>query len=253
MQGETEQETIAKAVWSCYQENPTKFLDYTLFDLGAYSEKVKPFRLAIRVNHPEQIEEWEVDEIVEKLEDMKVEERTEKPMKPIVKEKMVEEKLVAIGKQLVKISEELSGIARILMEGKEVGLEVAPPPKEELPEEEKIETIYFKNQLRGYNIVFTAFRTLKNDMCNNGLNLPVSVNKSIKKLKKLQEDLDRSSIPLEKNKEIRSRIEDFLRQTEELPTDPGPCQKTVGNCKLGKGCFATGAFNMLRLITEPTR
>ncbi len=95
--GETDQEIVKKAVWSCYQEKPTKFLDYTLFDSGAYSEKAKLFRLAMRVKHPEQIEKWELEEIVEKLEVMKVEERTEKPMKPIVKEKLVDEKLITIG------------------------------------------------------------------------------------------------------------------------------------------------------------
>ena len=30
--------TVEKAVWSCYQENPVKFMEYTLYDVGAYPE-----------------------------------------------------------------------------------------------------------------------------------------------------------------------------------------------------------------------
>jgi hypothetical protein len=29
---------MEKAVWSCYQENPVKFMEYTLYDVGAYAE-----------------------------------------------------------------------------------------------------------------------------------------------------------------------------------------------------------------------
>ena len=29
---------VEKAVWSCYQENPVKFMEYTLYDMGAYPE-----------------------------------------------------------------------------------------------------------------------------------------------------------------------------------------------------------------------
>ena len=35
--GETDPEVITKAVWSCYQENPTPFKEYSLYDPGAYS------------------------------------------------------------------------------------------------------------------------------------------------------------------------------------------------------------------------
>lgn len=116
-----------------------------------------------------------------------------------------------------------------------------------------MEILYFENQLRGYNAVFAAFNALKSDMCGGGLNLPLAVNKAIKKLENLRQDVDKSSMPAKKKGEIDSRINNFLKQTEELPTEPGPCQKTAGNCKIGPGCFAYGALDILKLITEPKR
>lgn len=263
--GEIDRKVIAKAVCSCYQENPTQFRDYTLCDPGAYSDSAKSFRLTMRVKHPEEIEEWELDEVIKKLEsEEKVEEEVvEKPRMKKETTRGISEEIVAIGKRLARISEELSEIAKILageelIEGREEAvLEVAepriPPREEVLSEEEKVAIMHFENQLRAYNGIFAAFNTLKNDMCGSGLNLPTSVNRAIKKLTKLKKELDESPISTMKKEEIDSRIDEFLRQTEELPTEPGPCQKTVGNCKIGDGCFAFGALDMLKLITEPER
>lgn len=55
-------ETIKKAVWSCYQENPTKFMDYVLNDPGAYPEPPIICKITWRIKKPEAIEEWEIDE-----------------------------------------------------------------------------------------------------------------------------------------------------------------------------------------------
>ncbi|MBS1253821.1 MAG: hypothetical protein MAG451_02874 [Anaerolineales bacterium] len=52
---------IGKAVWSCYQEEPTPFKDYMLYDPGAYSEAGISCTLTGKVKHPEEIEEWEID------------------------------------------------------------------------------------------------------------------------------------------------------------------------------------------------
>ena len=62
-------ETNRKAVWSCYQEEPTKFMDYTLYDIGAYPEPAICCKITLRIKKPETIEEWEIDEeFVKKLE-----------------------------------------------------------------------------------------------------------------------------------------------------------------------------------------
>lgn len=44
---------IRQAVWSCYQEKPTKFRDYALYDSGAYPEKPICGKLTWRVTRPE--------------------------------------------------------------------------------------------------------------------------------------------------------------------------------------------------------
>lgn len=65
-------ETIKKAVWSCYQEKPTKFMAYTLYDPGAYPKPPICCKITWRIKKPETIEEWEIDEeFIKKLEDQK--------------------------------------------------------------------------------------------------------------------------------------------------------------------------------------
>ncbi|MFH1774825.1 MAG: hypothetical protein ABH874_07710 [Methanobacteriota archaeon] len=111
--------------------------------------------------------------------------------------------------------------------------------------------LYFENQLRGYNVVFAAFQALTKDMCGKAMNLPVAVNRWIKMMGKLKRDLEKAAITEEKKKELVTRIDEYLNAAEGLPREPGPCQKTAGNCKIGPGCFATGALDLLKLITEP--
>jgi tetrahydromethanopterin S-methyltransferase subunit A len=63
-------ETVRKAVWSCYQEEPTKFMDYTLYDIGAYPEPAICCKITLRIKKPETIEEWEInEEFTKKLEE----------------------------------------------------------------------------------------------------------------------------------------------------------------------------------------
>ncbi|MEW6408562.1 MAG: tetrahydromethanopterin S-methyltransferase subunit A [Nitrospirota bacterium] len=262
MVGEEDPEAVAKAVWSCYQEEPTEFRGYHLYDPGAYSEEARSFKLGMKVAHPEMVEEWELDEIVKDIEEGKALEKT--GGKPMEERRDERSKIDAfVSKRLIRIAEEIRDIAELLgqpaLSLEEKRMPVTPAVAEISPIVPKIKiegdeaSIYFTNQLRGYNAVFAAFHALKNDMCVAGLNLPLAVNKAIKNLEKLKRDLEISSIPAEKKKEIESGIDDFLKQTEELPTEPGPCQKTIGNCKIGTGCFAYGALDILKLITEPKR
>ena len=111
--------------------------------------------------------------------------------------------------------------------------------------------LYFENQLRDYNVVLAAFQALTKDVCGKGMSLPVAVNRWIKMMEKLKRDLERATIPEEKKKELAAKIDEYMKRTGELPTEPGPCQKTAGNCKIGPGCFATGVLDLLKLITEP--
>jgi tetrahydromethanopterin S-methyltransferase subunit A len=62
-------ETVRKAVWSCYQEEPTEFMEHVLYDVGAYPEPAICCKITLRIKKPETIEEWEIDEeFVKKLE-----------------------------------------------------------------------------------------------------------------------------------------------------------------------------------------
>ena len=47
-------ETIEKAVRSCYQESPTGFMDYTLYDIGAYPEPAICRRIVSKLTEPGQ-------------------------------------------------------------------------------------------------------------------------------------------------------------------------------------------------------
>ena len=46
-------EKVKEAIRCCYQENPTKFEDYTLYDIGAYTEPPISGKLTWRVTNPE--------------------------------------------------------------------------------------------------------------------------------------------------------------------------------------------------------
>ena len=45
---------LEKAVWSCYQENPVEFMDYTLYDMGAYPEPAICHKIVSKVTQPQQ-------------------------------------------------------------------------------------------------------------------------------------------------------------------------------------------------------
>lgn len=46
-------DAVAEAIHACYQENPTKFKDHTLYDVGAYAEPPISGRITWKVTHPE--------------------------------------------------------------------------------------------------------------------------------------------------------------------------------------------------------
>ncbi|MFH1541319.1 MAG: tetrahydromethanopterin S-methyltransferase subunit A [Elusimicrobiota bacterium] len=60
-------EVVEKAVWSCYQEEPTKFQNYTLNDPGAYPESAICSKLTCRIKKPQEIEDWEIDDILKQI------------------------------------------------------------------------------------------------------------------------------------------------------------------------------------------
>ena len=57
LQFEGDPEIIRKAVWSCYQEEPVEFRDYSLYDVGAYPDEPLSGKITWRVTMP-----WAVPE-----------------------------------------------------------------------------------------------------------------------------------------------------------------------------------------------
>ena len=267
--GETGSEVIMKGVWSCYQETPTPFRGHMLYDPGAYSDSAISCTLTWKVKHPEGVEDWEINEILKDIE------KPEEPAEELKKrggEHMKEVRgVLTITKRLLKITEELSEIARLCIEEiegleapsveklkKEEGVipeKTRPPVKpvavaKEEPETE--EELYFVNQLRGYSSVLAAFEALDRDICHNGCSLPAMVITGQKRLKRLKEGISNSSFSDGKRQELENRVNDLIERLESLPQDTSqPCQKTVGKCTIGAGCFASGALKLMDLITEP--
>ncbi|MBU1290643.1 hypothetical protein KJ898_02425, partial [bacterium] len=118
-------------------------------------------------------------------------------------------------------------------------------------EEGDTTTLYFINQLRAYQVVLAALKALDQDICHDGCSLPSTVNKVIKRLGKLKNDLETSDVA-EKKESLLSKIDSFLADTNRLPQDISQtCRKSAGECVMGSGCFATGVLNLFKEITEP--
>ena len=119
-------------------------------------------------------------------------------------------------------------------------------------EEGDTTTLYFINQLRAYQVVLAALKALDQDICHDGCSLPSTVNKVIKRLGKLKSDLETSDVAAEKKESLLSKIDSFLADVNKLPQDASQtCRKSAGECLIGSSCFATGALNLFKEITEP--
>jgi len=120
-------------------------------------------------------------------------------------------------------------------------------------EEGDTATLYFSNQLRAYQVVLAALKALDQDICHDGCSLPSTVNKVIKRLGKLKDDLEASSLAAEKKKSLLSKIVNFLADANRLPQDTSQtCRKAAGECIIGPGCFATEALKLIDIIESKT-
>ena len=112
---------------------------------------------------------------------------------------------------------------------------------------------YFKNQLRGYDVVLATLSAFSEDICRNCIGLSGAQTKVIKGLKKLRMDLEKSSIPEVEKEKTLICVESFFKAAEGLKlAEEISCQKTAGQCKIGPGCFPLGALELMNQVTEPT-
>jgi hypothetical protein len=106
------------------------------------------------------------------------------------------------------------------------------------------------NMVRGYNVVLGALKASSDDICVNCINLEAGKTKVGKGLKKLKMDVEKSTIPDEKKKELSSRIEALSGIAEGIPlASECSCQKSAGICKLEVDCFVTAAFDLLKIAS----
>lgn len=226
--GEMNSEVVAKAVWSCYQEEPTAFKEHMLHDPGAYCQTGIANKLTGSVEHPEAVEEWELDEVIQKIEaeekEVAVAAATGKAV--VEKGEAVETRLLSfLRKRLIRVSEELADIAKLLPEAAEEVL--APASKVEKVEvrpavEEGPIVVSFKNHLRGFHSVLAGLEACSEDICREGKTLPLMAGRTIKRLGKLKGDLEQASLSDEDRNSLMARLDLYLKRAQALPQEKGP-------------------------------
>ncbi len=112
---------------------------------------------------------------------------------------------------------------------------------------------YFKNRLRGYNVVLAVLKAFSSDICKKCIDLQREKTKVIKGLRKLRIDLETSKVSKKDKSGIISQIERLNNIAEDIEVvEELECQKTAGNCTIGTACFTNdGAMALMDQITEP--
>jgi tetrahydromethanopterin S-methyltransferase subunit A len=225
--GEMDSEVVVKAVWSCYQEEPTAFKEHMLHDPGVYCQTGIATKLTGRVKRPEAIEEWELDEVIKKIE-------TEEGVPAVTAEagKAVEARKEAVDtnllsflrKRLIRVSEELADIAKLLPEEAKEALAPTKAKKGEVrvAVKESPAGLFFKNRLRGFHSVLAGLEACNEDICHNGLTLPRAVQRTIKRLENLKGDPEQANLSAEDKNSLMTRLDLYLKRAQALPQEAGP-------------------------------
>ena len=113
--------------------------------------------------------------------------------------------------------------------------------------------IYFKNHIRGYNVVMPTLHALSKDICRGCIGLEGAKTKVIKGLKKLKIDLENSDLSQGEKTEITMLINSLSEMSDGIDVaEETACQKTAGNCKIGPACLALDGYSgLMKQITEP--
>lgn len=102
-------------------------------------------------------------------------------------------------------------------------------------------------------MVLATLRAFSKDICRRCIGLSGAQTKVIKGLKKLRMDLDKSSVPEKDRNEIMVHIGSCEKIVNAIDVqEECECQKTAGNCKIGPGCFALGALELMKEIAGRT-
>jgi hypothetical protein len=128
-------------------------------------------------------------------------------------------------KRLIRVSEELADIAKLLPEEAKVALARVPDVEErevKVTVEESLTVLSFKNQLRGFHSVIAGLEACNQDICHGGKTLPLAVNRTIKRLEKIKGDLGQETLSADERNSLMARLELYLRRAEALPKEEGP-------------------------------
>lgn len=113
---------------------------------------------------------------------------------------------------------------------------------------------YFKDYVRGWEVVMGAFDRANKDICREGLSFPSTVTKAIKRLRKTKMDLAKSDLPDSDKKELAAKFDGFMKyMSENFPTETEgkPCNVERGWCFIGpEACLPMNAFEIIRLIDD---
>ncbi len=230
--GEMDSQVLVKAVWSCYQEEPTAFKEHMFHDPGAYCQTGIATRLTGRVAHPEAVEDWELDEVIKRIEA----EEGEVPVSAVAekaglerskegKEGMEPSLLSSLRKRLIRVSEELADIARLLPEEAAVASAPVPEVRErevKVAVEESPIVLFFKNQMRGFHSVLGGLEACDQDICHGGKTLPLAVARTIKRLEKAKADLQEAALSVADKNSLMERLGTYLQRAQALPQGEGP-------------------------------
>ncbi len=229
--GEMDSEVVAKAVWSCYQEEPTAFKEHMLHDPGAYCQTGIATKLTGSVKHPETVEDWELDEIIQKIEAEEGEGAvTAEVGKAVVEKEEVKEAAETnlfsfLKKRLIRVSEELADIAKLLPEEAEETLAPAPAVKEievKAAAEKSPAVVPFENHLRIFHSALAGLEACNEDICREGQTLPLAVRRTIKRLRKLKSDLEQTTLSDEEKNSLMARLDLYVKRAQALPQETGP-------------------------------
>jgi len=86
-----------------------------------------------------------------------------------------------------------------------------------------MEAKYFKNQLRGYNVVLGILKAeSEDDFCRDCIGLEGAITKAEKGLKKLKLDMADLVAPEEEKRVLTNQIDQLGQQVESLPLGEEP-------------------------------
>lgn len=250
--GETDVNALKEAVSACYQEKETPFRDRVLRDPGAFPDQPILCTLTWRVEHPEEIESWEIDEAF--LKKIEAPQDTQQLIMEGEEPMDKQSKGLGLSRRLLRITQELAEIAQECIEDIQVrrGAQAQPAAKlgEPVPKEAELEMSQVElplsaeqhnitNQLRAYPPVLAALETLNSDVCHDCRCLAPAIIATEKGLKNINEGLGSVQAP-EVREALESKVNGFLARLAALPHEKDKsCQKMEGRCKLEKVCLVS--------------